>query len=422
MRGNAPRVARLFAPADHAGKRAPRLRRRLALAFLTLVAAATGAAFAAAQPSLLTADGRPDYDNAATWLCRPGLAQDRCKVNLDATVIDADGRTRLERFTPAKAPPIDCFFVYPTVSLDKGWQSDLVPDEMEWNDVRVQFARFSQVCRPFAPMYRQTTLTALRAPVTGVQPVGEKPAPGVGGLADVVDAWKWYLAHENAGRGVVLIGHSQGAAMIARLLAQEIEGKPVQRQLISALIIGAPVMVPPGADVGGTFKTIPLCRSAAQTGCIISYASFRDRVPPPESSRFGRARDGLVAACTNPANLPGGSGEPRSYFMTKGFLNGSGGDTQADWLRPPRPISTPFVSTPGLISTQCVANDRFSYLSVHVNPNPGGRRTDELGGQIVRAGGVDASWGLHIIDIDHSIGSLVAIVARQQAAYLAERH
>ncbi len=360
----------------------------------------------------------PDYDSPALWLCRPDLADNRCKVDLDATVIAPSGRMTIERYAPAKDLKIDCFFVYPTVSRDPGWQSDFTPDEMEWDDIRLQFARFGKVCRQLAPLYRQFTLTALRAPSgAGPKPVGERPPPGVGGLADVVAAWNWYLAHENHGRGVVLIGHSQGGAMIERLILQQIEGKPVQKQLVSALILGAPVMVPPGGDVGGTFKSIPLCRREDQIGCVISYSTFRDRLPPPPNSRFGRARDGMRVACTNPANLSGGAGTAHSYFLTRGFLNGSGGDAQPDWVYPPRPIATPFVKTPGLISTRCVSSGDFDYLSLHVNAVPSDPRTDELGGQIIRATGVDPSWGLHLLDVDQAMGDLLRIVGRQAEAY-----
>jgi hypothetical protein len=395
-----------------------RVVRRLAMMAAGLASALAMGGAAAAQGAPDPTVAHADYADPALWLCRPDLKDNRCKVNLDATVIAPSGRMTLERYVPAKAPPIDCFFVYPTVSKDAGWQSDFVPDAMESDDVKLQFARFGQVCRQFAPMYRQGTLTALRRAAGGPAPVGERPPPGVGGYADVLDAWNWYMAHENNGRGVVLIGHSQGAAMIARLIAQEIDGKPVQKQLVSALILGAPVMVPPGKDVGGSFKSIPLCRADSQVGCVISYATFRDRVPPPPQSRFGRARDGLRAACTNPANLKGGPGVADSYFLTRGFLNGSGGDAQPDWVYPPRPISTPFVKVPGLISTECVSRGEFSYLALHVNADPKDPRTDELGGQIIRHTGVDTSWGLHLLDVDHAMGSLIRIVRRQGEAWL----
>jgi pimeloyl-ACP methyl ester carboxylesterase len=386
-----------------------------AVAAALLGLALPGAAAAAPDPTA----AHVDYADPALWLCRPDLADNRCKVDLDATVVAPSGRLTLERHVPARDPKIDCFFVYPTVSMDPTWQSDFQPDHMEWDDIRLQFARFSRVCRQFAPLYRQGTLTALRAPGGGPKPVGERPAPGVGGFSDVLDAWRWYMAHENRGRGVVLIGHSQGGAMIARLIAQEIDGKPAQAQLVSALILGAPVMVPPGHDVGGTFKAVPLCRSGEQVGCVISYASFRDRVPPPANSRFGRARDGLRAACVNPADLADGDGRPKSYFLTRGFLNGSGTYAQPDWVRPPKPIATPFVTTPGLISTRCVTRGEFDYLEVHVNADSRDPRTDEVAGEIIRSTGLDASWGLHLIDVDHSMGDLLRIVERQGARFTA---
>lgn len=362
-----------------------------------------------------------DYGDPALWLCRPGLAVDYCRSDIDATVIAADGSTRIERYEPAKDAPIDCFFVYPTVSRDPGWQSDFVPGQEEIDDVRQQFARFGKVCRQFAPMYRQNTLTALRRNAGGPQPVGEQLPDDVGRLSDVRDAWNWYMRHKNRGRGVVLIGHSQGAAMVAQLIAQDIEGKPVQRQLVSALVIGGPVYVPDGKDVGGTFKSVPLCRAAEQTGCVISYATFRDTNPPPAGSRFGRATDGLRYACTNPANLAGGSGSSEAYFRTKGFLNDAGGTAPFDWTTPPRPITTFFVKTPGLVSTRCVRSGEFDYLALHVNPTPGGQRTNTIRGEIVRPSGIDYSWGLHILDTDHAMGNLIAIVERQGQAYRGQR-
>lgn len=389
------------------------MRGLLALAALALI---HGAALARApDPAVAHAD----YADPALWLCRPDLADNRCKVDLDATVVPPSGRLTVERYVPAKDPKVDCFFVYPTVSNDTGWLSDFAPNADEWDDIKLQFARFGAACRQFAPLYRQGTLRRLRYPSGGPRPEGDPPPPGVGGYADVLDAWRWYLAHANQGRGVILIGHSQGAVMLTRLIAEEIDGKPIQKRLVSAYLMGGLVMVPPDKDVGGSFNTIPLCRREAQIGCVITYVTFRDRLPPPESSRFGRARDGLRAACVNPANLAGGPGRPESYFLTRGYLNGSGGDAPTEWVRPPRPIATEFVKTPGLVTTQCVRRGPFDYLSLGVNADPKDPRTDELGGQIIRKTGVDLSWGLHLIDVDHSMGTLIRIARAQAKAYAA---
>ncbi|WP_414900938.1 DUF3089 domain-containing protein [Sphingomonas flavalba] len=391
---------------------------RLAV-FVAAVALAAGSAPAATPPAPDPTVANADYADPALWLCRPDLTINRCRVGIDATVIAADGSSSIEHYRPAADPGFDCFFVYPTVSKDPGWQSDFVPDRMEFDDIRQQFARFGKVCRQFAPLYRQTTLTALRRNAGGPQPVGDPPPPGFGGYSDVRAAWNWYMAHANNGRGVVLIGHSQGGAMITRLLAEEIDGRPGQARLISALVIGAPVLVPPGKAVGGSFKAIPLCEAEDQVGCVISYATYRDRFPPPENALFGRARDGLRVACTNPASLGGGSGTADSYFATSGSLNDAGGDARPEWTRPLRAIATPFVKTPGLVSLQCVTRGDFDYLELHVNPNPGGGRTDHLSGEIVRPFGVDLSWGLHILDVHHAMGDLIRIVASQARAHAA---
>ena len=87
-----------------------------------------------------------DFANPSLWLCRPGLADDKCKVNLDATIIDTNGKTKIEKYAAASDPKVDCFFVYPTVSNDKTWSSDWTVDKMEIDDVKLQFARFGSVC------------------------------------------------------------------------------------------------------------------------------------------------------------------------------------------------------------------------------------------------------------------------------------
>ena len=111
----------------------------------------------------------PDYTQDAAWLCRPGR-EDACAGDQDVTVIAADGSAKVERFKRAADAAYDCFYVYPTVSLDTTPNSDMVAGPEEKRVAYAQVGRFAQQCRVFAPMYRQVTLTALRAAVySGVE-------------------------------------------------------------------------------------------------------------------------------------------------------------------------------------------------------------------------------------------------------------
>src|SRR4029453_7375846 len=107
-------------------------------------------------------------------------------------------------------------------------------DAEELNVVKAQLARFGSKCRIYAPLYRQFTLTALRARMTGkpLDMTGVNPAST---YDDVLDSWNYYLAHENKARGVVLIGPSQGSGLLTELIAKEIDGKPVQAKIVSAI-------------------------------------------------------------------------------------------------------------------------------------------------------------------------------------------
>src|SRR5260221_10290699 len=158
---------------------------------------------------------------------------------------------------------------------------------------------------------------------------------------DVRDAWNYYLQHDNNGRGVVLIGHSQGSNVLTQLIRNEIDGTPLQSRIISALLLGTSLPVPKGKDVGGAFQHMPLCHEASQTRCVITYSSFRSTAPPPANSLFGRVQgESMIAACTNPAALAGGGGELHSYLASHGNNIIAGVEAEpGPWVTPPEPIN-----------------------------------------------------------------------------------
>jgi hypothetical protein len=398
---------------------------RSVLALLAIVAAVTAGPVRAnaqtpAPANPAASSAKNDYSNGQTWLCRPGRS-DACAVDLSTTIVKPNGELAREGWTANAKAPIDCFYVYPTVSTDPTDHSDMQADPAELNVVRTQFARFASQCRPFAPLYRQITLAGLRKSMAAPGPTGSSLTFGLG-YDDVVDAWNYYLEHDNQGRGVVLIGHSQGSFVLAELMKNEIDGKPIQARLISALLLGAVISVPKGQDVGGSFKQIPLCRAANQIGCVITYASYRSTIPPPANTLFGRVPEaGMAAACTNPAGLGGGSGELHTYLSSTGDTI-VGHQTAKPWTTPAKSMETPWVSLPGLLTARCTSNEHASgYLEVTVHGDPADARVDDIFGDIGAGNQIQANWGLHLIDVDLAIGNLVDIVGQQGRAFAAKK-
>jgi hypothetical protein len=357
-----------------------------------------------------------DYAKPETWLCRPDKAANNyCNVDLSTTVVKADGSETTEAYKADPKAAIDCFYVYPTVSNDPGVISGMTPTSAEINVVKAQFARLGAKCRLYAPMYRQFTLTALRAAQSGHPMPGGRPTTG---YDDVVDAWNYYLAHDNKGRGVVLVGHSQGSGVLTQLISKEIDGKPVEKKVVSAILMGTRLPVDKGKDTG-LFKDFPLCKSPSQTQCAVAYSSFRDTIPPPANSLFGKApSDSQFAACVNPAAVGGGKADLHAYLSNGAQIVNSGAQTA--WVKGKPNPPTPFVSTPGLLTGECVQKNGFSYLEVHVNAVPGGPRTETIAGDVVQNGQVNAAWGLHLIDANLEMGNIADLVGQESKAYLAK--
>lgn len=382
-----------------------------------------------AQEAAAPASGKPnDYSDPRTWLCKPGNAgragiseggagnsagRDACDVDLSTTVVAADGKLTKETAHVNQKAPIDCFYVYPTVSTDPTPNSDMTADPAEMNVIKQQFARFGSKCLTYAPMYRQVTLAGLRRVLSGGGSLTEGQQ-----YDDVRDAWRYYLEHDNRGRGFVLVGHSQGSFILAELIRREIEGKPVQSRMVSAILLGTTIAVPRGKDVGGSFKHVPICRSATQTGCVVTYASYRSTIPPPANTLFGKVADPQqIAACTNPAALGGGEGQLHAYLDATGRTITSRPQLKP-WVVPEEPIRTPWVSVPGLLTAKCATNENATFLEVTVHGDPSDPRVDDIAGDIGTPGNVLANWGLHLIDVNLAMGNLVDIVGQQAKGFL----
>jgi hypothetical protein len=353
-----------------------------------LVVLAAVAGSAAVVPG--AAPGAPP---PTVWLCRPGQAANPCTSSLATTVVQASGATSVVDARPATRSRFDCFYVYPTVSQEATANSDLRVQEAETAVAIAQASRFSTVCRVFAPMYRQITLSMLFA-----HPALDIPAAYVAkAYTSLASGFEDYLAHLNDGRPIVFIGHSQGTVMLIRLLARVVDANPRLRdRLVLAILLGGDVET-------RSFAHIPLCSHRAAHGCVIAYSSFPGE--PPATAVFGRpgqgvalqsgqpARKGSRIACVNPAALGGGRAALDPYFPSLGRA------------------STPWVAYPGLYTGRCRSAGGAVWLQVEKATG----RSDKRPVVTDRA----PDFGYHNDDVNLALGNLVADVAAAERSWAA---
>ena len=348
------------------------------------------------------------YGNPANWICRP-QATDICDDSTAVTHVAPDLSLTKVDFAPAITPPVDCFYVYPTSSEDQTLNSDLSVGN-EKAVVFKQAARFSNLCRVYVPLYRSVTIASM----FGQAIAGDREQAWNLAFGDVKEAWNHYLTNENKGRGVILLGHSQGSTHLVRLIDEVIDPSRSQRKLlVSAVLLGRAVTVPRGQVVGGVFTSVPLCRAPGQTGCVISYAAFPADSPPPISASLGlplfvpgKATVPMEAACTNPAALQGGPGQLTSAFATAAWA----------FTSDSRPtIETPFMGFPGLVSAECSSTGTHSYLKVTFAGDSNDSRVDRIDGDL------GPENGLHSFDWELAAITILDVVRQQIASFTSRR-
>jgi hypothetical protein len=376
-----------------------------------LVAVVAAVAFAAVWIGPVDAFAASDHAGT-TWLCKPGQTPNPCRESLETTVFAPDGSSQVESPPNARRPKIDCFYVYPTVSDQPTINADLSVDPQQTAIARYQAARFSRRCRVYAPVYRQLTLA-------GIFGTGDEEAVAAAQLAysDVRAAWRDYVRNYNRGRGVVLIGHSQGTYMLRYLIRNEIDDRPgVRRRLVSALLLGGNVTVREGRRRGGDFEHVRSCARRRQFGCVAGFSTFNE-VPPPDA-RFGLPNQvydgafgfpsgpGYEVLCTNPAALGGGPAPLETLIPTEPFPGTLGAGILLMYGGELPTAPTPWVQPQSHYSGECVRVGGAHVLML-----------SPLDGAHALTPSPDPTWGLHLADGNIALGDLVRLVEAQATAY-----
>jgi len=165
---------------------------------------------------------------------------------------------------------------------------------------------------------------------------------------------------------------------------------------------------------GGDLQHIPVCRATGQTGCLVTYNTYRADAPPPANAVLGgRAEDGLRHVCVNPAAPEGGSAELDAYLETTYTMGSDPRMEQQPWSKDGPAITTPFVRVPGLLSAQCVSDEHGDYLALSISADPADLRVDDLLGEVRRGGRTLPEWGFHVVDMELAMGDLVNLVRAQ---------
>jgi hypothetical protein len=328
-----------------------------------------------------------------TWLCSPQQAKDPCDYGLKTTVVKPDDSRATKTFSAARHAKVDCFYVYPTVSDQKTANATLAKDPEVKAIATYQASRFRQDCRVWAPMYRQVTLQGILGGTTD-------PKAAAIAYSSARAAFNDYLRHDNKGRGFVLIGHSQGSFVLKQLIADTIDKRPaVRRRMVSALLLG-------GNVTDKAYKHVHACARPGQTGCVVAWSMFHD--PPPANALFGRTTlSGQRVVCTSPGKL-GGSSNLLPFQPTLPFPGTIGLGLAIFAPGQPTDVPTPWFSQPGRLTAACATTaDGASYLKVDGSPMP--------------TPTPDATWGLHLGDMNLAMGNLTTIAHKQIAAYLNRR-
>jgi hypothetical protein len=198
----------------------------------------------------------PDYSLDKNWSALPFRTD------------EADIIPKSEIWIHDSLKQVDVFYVYPTIyTKGKNWNADIanqkLNDRIDKMPVRYQAYVFNASCRVFAPRYRQAIVDVFFKDSLADSDKALELA-----YSDVKRAFEYYLKHYNNDRPIIIAGHSQGAWHTRRLIKEYFDNTPLSKKLVAGYIIGYNIR----EDM---YQRLQFCRSAEETGCFVSWMSYR---------------------------------------------------------------------------------------------------------------------------------------------------
>ena len=156
------------------------------------------------------------------------------------TAPDYGDRESWAYFALGEDTGVDVFLLCPTVDTRSETNSFDLNEKLKsrfLNALDLEKGIYANAGRLYSPYYRQMSMNAYRLPEA------ERAKAQEIACADVSAAFRWYLDHENGGRGIVLAGFSQGAQMCLELLKEFYGGNgeeaaALRKNLVTVYAIG----------------------------------------------------------------------------------------------------------------------------------------------------------------------------------------
>lgn len=210
----------------------------------------------------------PDYSDARYWAALPDRKD------------SADWLPHGSDYSDNQASAaVDVFFVYPTAAFyGDGWVAGfdnwLHLAAVDFGILPQHSSAFNGIGKIYAPRYR-----SVRMPIWSAQDKDSVAKATNLAYQDVKNAFDYYLAHWNPvvdgkRRPFILVSHSQGTLHTIRLIRELIDGKALADRFIAGYLIGNTIPDTPW------FQHIPLCQSAEQTGCYVTWNTMLEGGDP----------------------------------------------------------------------------------------------------------------------------------------------